>query len=332
MADASSNAGMLLVLPLIFLGIPGGYAADSTQVQVECIVYNMDYLICDWGSKQRPAANHSLYYWYTNSNEPMKECKNYLQKDGVNVGCRISDINIYLDFNIRVNASQDDVIPTEPIQLLNHVKPNPPVNLTLRELDNHQLLLEWNSTYRYPRCLEHRVKFKSNKDPAWMVQGTTTTTFSMPSVDPNKTYTFFVSSKVSTQCGMTDLWSDLAGPLVWGKEGETPRSFWMESILAPVVSILVLLVLLVALIHTERVRLVLMPKIPNPSKKFEELFTAYQGNFSEWAGFSKDTMESFKPIYCESICHVNELVPGGNDALGKFGGTSVEALPKASTE
>uniref|UniRef100_A0A452GUN4 Uncharacterized protein n=1 Tax=Gopherus agassizii TaxID=38772 RepID=A0A452GUN4_9SAUR len=52
-----------------------------------------------------------------------------------------------------------------------------------------------------------------------------------------------------------------------------------------------------------------MPRIPNPSKNFDELFNIHQGNFPEWAGVSKDVVESFKPNYSESFCYVSELPP-----------------------
>lgn len=40
--------------------------------------------------------------------------------------------------------------------------------------------------------------------------------FNLPSVDPNKFYTFYVKSKVDINCGSTKLWSELAGPVYWG--------------------------------------------------------------------------------------------------------------------
>lgn len=30
---------------------------------VACVFFNEDYMTCDWGSKGKPAANYSLYYW-----------------------------------------------------------------------------------------------------------------------------------------------------------------------------------------------------------------------------------------------------------------------------
>lgn len=50
------------------------------------------------------------------------------------------------------------------------VKPGAPVNLTIHNMSNNQLQLTWASPYRLERCLEHAVKYKSNKDTSWTVR------------------------------------------------------------------------------------------------------------------------------------------------------------------
>lgn len=42
--------------------------------------------------------------------------------------------------------------------------------------------------------------------------------FNIPSVDPMKFYTFYVRSKISLDCGSTNLWSELSGPVFWGRK------------------------------------------------------------------------------------------------------------------
>ncbi|XP_062997692.1 cytokine receptor common subunit gamma [Elgaria multicarinata webbii] len=337
MMDASYKPRTSLVLVLLFLG-RGGHSVVNSQTQVECIVYSNPYVDCDWGSKDTPTANYSLYYWYTNDKEPKTECKHYLQRDGINVGCRITYIILYLDFNMYINASGNRNIPTTPVRLMDRVKPDPPFNLTLEEKSNNQLLLTWNIAHRPAHCLESAVKYKSNKDTDWMDQKTEEKAFSVPSVDPNKLYTFYVRSRLNDGCAKDGPWSEEAGPITWGKEATSPASFTIQYVLIPIGSVLLLFLLLLALICTERVWLVLMPAIPNPSKKFEDLFTAYKGNFSEWAGFSKDAMENFKPNYRESICRVSELFPGAgylpvsNEAMGKAAGVSADPLLKVNIE
>lgn len=50
------------------------------------------------------------------------------------------------------------------------VKPEAPVNLTIRNMSNNQLQLTWTSPYPRAQCLEHAIKYKSNKDTSWTVR------------------------------------------------------------------------------------------------------------------------------------------------------------------
>ncbi|KAH0630770.1 hypothetical protein JD844_003963 [Phrynosoma platyrhinos] len=161
----------------------------------------------------------------------------------------------------------------------NEMQPGPPFNFVAQNLTNNQLLLSWKTPYKSYWCLEHQVKYRSNKDD--------------------------------------EAWTILIG----------------------VGSLCLLMVLVVTLLRMERVRLVLMPAVPNPSKKFEELFTDYHGNFSEWVGVSKDAMESFRPTCHESICYVSEIFPSGGylpvitNAIVKAEGVPgllVDPIPKAN--
>lgn len=131
------------------------------------------------------------------------------------------------------------------------VKPEAPVNLTIRNMSNNQLQLTWASPYPRNKCLEHAVKYKSNKDTSWTVRvlGTAPSwlclgvscapasrmvpasstgfmslqelsvngdVFSLPSVDYEKSYTFYVRSKINKFCGRTQFWSEWSVPVIWG--------------------------------------------------------------------------------------------------------------------
>jgi len=109
--------------------------------------------------------------------------------------------------------------------------------------------------------------------------------FSFPSVDYEKYYTFYVRSKINNYCGNTQLWSEWSVPVFWGNNStskgssgpERPRSprrprsvltvsprlvagvaeeqlqwFWIHTVLIPIASCLLLLVLVVLLVRMER--------------------------------------------------------------------------------
>ncbi|NP_989858.1 cytokine receptor common subunit gamma isoform 1 precursor [Gallus gallus] len=332
------------LVPILLLGLGTCLAASPSPKGVECILFNEEYMTCTWGSGQTLTANYSLYYWYENK-LPVVECQQYLWDRSVRIGCRFeqSEIIQFQAFYVRVNAScngQTLEIPSNRMELQNLVKPEAPVNLTIHNMSGNQLQLTWSSPYPKEQCLEHVVKYKSNKDTSWTNQEVKGVIFSFPSVDYEKYYTFYVRSKINNYCGNTQLWSEWSVPVFWGNNStskgssgpERPRSprrprsvltvsprlvagvaeeqlqwFWIHTVLIPIASCLLLLVLVVLLVRMERVWVIIMPRIPNPSKNFDDLFITHNGDFQEWVGVPKDVVESFKPNYSESICHVSEL-------------------------
>uniref|UniRef100_A0A8V5GXQ7 Uncharacterized protein n=1 Tax=Melopsittacus undulatus TaxID=13146 RepID=A0A8V5GXQ7_MELUD len=289
---------------------------------VECVLFNEEYMTCTWGSRETLTANYSLYYWYEKAS-PVVECKHYLQDHGTRIGCRFSQNEIiqFQPFHVLLNASLGSrtlKILSKSMELQDLVKPEAPVNLTIHNVSNNQLQLTWSSPYPKAQCLEHAVKYKSNKDTSWThrVNGDM---FSFPSMDHEKYYTFYVRSKINNYCGSTQLWSEWSVPVVWGSNStskgtaeEQLHRFWIHTVLVPIASCLILLVLVILLVRMERVWVILMPRIPNPSKNFDELFITHNGNFQEWAGVPKDVVESFKPNYSENICYVSELPPNNS--------------------
>ncbi|XP_025021071.1 cytokine receptor common subunit gamma isoform X2 [Python bivittatus] len=203
---------------LLLLVDPGEPTAGSSQPKVECICHNGDYVICDWGSEQMPDTNYSFYFWYEGINDPVEECKDYTQMFGLNVACRFSKYKPFNHLRTYINGSQGRIIPTESLLLNDLVRPGPPFNLTFHNLSNHQLLLTWKSPYKRPMCLQHAVSYKSNKDTHWMEHHVNSMAFQIPSVDPEKLYTFYVKSKLHNNCASTKLWSQPSEFVLWGKE------------------------------------------------------------------------------------------------------------------
>ncbi|NWY14512.1 IL2RG protein, partial [Aphelocoma coerulescens] len=313
--------GTFLVPLLLLLCGPGLCpAAAQSHPGVECVLFNEEYMTCMWGSRETLSVNYSLYYRYKNASDKV-ECKHYLQDHGVRVGCyfKQNELIQFQSFHVFINASiggKTLEIPSKRMLLQDLVKPEAPVNLTIRNMSNNQLQLTWATPYPKARCLEHAVKYKSNKDTSWTELSVNGDVFSLPSVDYEKYYTFYVRSKINKYCGSTQFWSEWSAPVFWGSKSTSKGTveeqlhwFKIHTILVPIASCLLLLVLVILLMRIERVWVILMPRIPNPSKNFDELFITHNGNFQEWAGVPKDVVESFKPNYSENICYVTELPP-----------------------
>ncbi|XP_027519072.1 cytokine receptor common subunit gamma isoform X2 [Corapipo altera] len=305
--------------------------------EVECVIFNEKYMNCTWGSRETLKANYSLYYWYRNTSNKV-ECKHYLQDQDIRVGCHFKQNEIiqFQPFHVLLKGSMggSTLEISKRMELQDLVKPDAPVNLTIHNMSNNQLQLTWATTYPKAKCLEHAVKYKSNKDTDWMEISVNGDVFSLPSVDYKKFYTFYVRSKVNKYCGRTQLWSEWSVPVVWGSSSTskgTVHWFWIHTVLIPIASCLILLGLVILLVRMERVWVILMPRIPNPSKNFDELFITHNGNFQEWAGVPKDVVESFKPNYSENICYVSELPPKDSyEPLWESSNPPPSVMPSAS--
>ncbi|XP_078268013.1 cytokine receptor common subunit gamma-like isoform X2 [Rhinoraja longicauda] len=192
----------------------------STQSSdANCIFYNEEFMECTWAHSEGEV-NYTLYHWY--NTEPPQECRNHIQQHGYNVGCHFSasEIKQFTDFYIFRNGSNGSGdISREPqkFQLQNQVKPFAPGNLVVNATENNGLLLSWHSPMPAVACLEFEVRYR-NMDKEWQKAFVLQqTNFNLPSVDPEKLYTFQVKSKVNKYCGTTKLWSEWSPPVHWGR-------------------------------------------------------------------------------------------------------------------
>lgn len=126
----------------------------------------------------------------------------------------------------------------------------------------------------------------------------------LPSNDSR--YELQVRSRVSDACGQSIEWSDWSEPVVWGSNNSTDSnqlhgslSVWTVVMYAVLGVTLVLL--LVMLLHHERIRIILIPVVPKPSLVPQD--------FQEWLDSSKGLKEVFKANYNERACPVREYCP-----------------------
>ncbi|XP_067853305.1 cytokine receptor common subunit gamma-like isoform X2 [Heptranchias perlo] len=193
---------------------------------VNCIVYNEEFMECTWNhSEGKP--NYTLYHWYYS--KPGKECGNYIQQDGYNVGCNFSynEVSQFQDFHVYINGSTESGNLTSHVQtfqLQNQVKPNPPGNLAVNVTTKNELFLSWDAPMKLSRCLMYGVRYRSNKDKEWQRATVNVKMFNLASVDPKKLYTFQVQSKINDYCGTTNLWSEWSFPVQWGRNGTGTES------------------------------------------------------------------------------------------------------------
>ncbi|XP_067578568.1 cytokine receptor common subunit gamma isoform X1 [Pseudorca crassidens] len=306
---------------------PAGTLSVSTLPlpKVQCFVFNVEYMNCTWNSSSEPQrTNLTLHYGYKNFNDDdkLQECGHYLFSEGITSGCWFGkkEIHLYQTFVVQLQDPWEHRRqPEQLLKLQDLVIPWAPENLTLRNLSEFQLELSWSNRH-LDHCLEHLVQYRSDRDHSWTEQAVDHRhSFSLPSVDAQKFYTFRVRSRYNPLCGSAQQWSDWSCPVHWGsntsKENpenpETLSLFAWKAVLIPLVSMASIVILICLYCWLER----MMPRIPT-LKNLEDLVTEYHGNFSAWSGVSKGLAESLQPDYSERLCHVSEIPPKGGEGPG----------------
>ncbi|XP_062940736.1 cytokine receptor common subunit gamma [Cynocephalus volans] len=285
--------------------------------EVQCFVFNVEYMNCTWDSSSEPQpTNLTLRYWYKNSgNDKVQECGHYLFSEEITSGCWLQkkEIHLYQTFVVQLQDPREHRRQaTRMLKLQNLVIPWAPENLTLHNLSESQLELSWDNRY-VAHCLEHLVQYRSDRDHSWTEQTVDHRhSFSLPSVDVQKLYTFRVRSRFNPLCGSAQHWSEWSHPIHWGSNTskENPL-FALEAVLIPIGSMGLIISLICVYCWLER----MMPRIPT-LKNLEDLVTEYHGNFSAWSGVSKGLAESLQPDYSERLCHVSEIPPKGGEGPG----------------
>ncbi|XP_078066543.1 interleukin-13 receptor subunit alpha-2-like isoform X2 [Mustelus asterias] len=213
---------LLKQIYLCWLMVFNSGESHTKSNDVNCIVYNEEFMECTWNhSEGKP--NYTLYHWY--SKTPAKECGNYIQQNGYNIGCNFSKSEIiqFREFFVYRNGSSatGNVLPlTRTFQLQNQVKLNPPEDLSLNMTTRNELILSWDVPKNLLKCRIYEVRHRSNKDKEWQVYSINAQArYTLSSMDPEKSYTFQVRSKINQYCGTTDLWGEWSLPVESARHG-----------------------------------------------------------------------------------------------------------------
>ncbi|KAJ8337963.1 hypothetical protein SKAU_G00369290 [Synaphobranchus kaupii] len=256
-------------------------------------------------------------------------CPTYLKKGDHTVGCRLpykkSDKfkTLYLSLD---NCSSETV---REINLKDRVKLRPPHNLSVQMQSSTDLWLYWNISAP-TSCVESEVSYRKDtyqEKSSGVLPGNC---FSLPFPSANNVYTFQVRTRVMDACHQSN-WSAWSTPVYWGQIKQSNSTSTEENdgnsmhgmvFMLAVVCCVVVVAVFVFMIQHERLRFILIPIVPKPSKTLEELLYTYNGNVEEWLHISKDFVEGFKPNFSEPACPVREynLVPqmslsGSEDSL-----------------
>ncbi|XP_075690407.1 cytokine receptor common subunit gamma [Rhinoderma darwinii] len=309
----SVRLGLSLVFIIFLSALSHGVKGIDKpgDAELNCTVNKDKVLTCFWNEQKDLNNNYTLYYWYSDQESTAVQCPHYVVANHKIIGCRISAVETFRTFTVKLNPINQRLPTLRKFdKLQDWVKMDPPSNLHVENTSSLELLLTWEQSYGsfQSYCMAYQVQYRNMASDKWTVKDASSTSFTLPSYDPRQTYTLHVRSQININCGNSKFWSDWSQAVTWGRNitvtEEQPTTF-IKAIVILVVTFL-LLVVVVLVIRTDRVWVILVPQIPNPGKKFEELFTIHDRNFQKWLGISKEAVENLKTNYTESICIVTE--------------------------
>ncbi|KAA0704091.1 hypothetical protein E1301_Tti000264 [Triplophysa tibetana] len=303
---------MLLLFILCFWNIP---LLASSNPNINCIVINLEYVNCTW--TEQGNQKHQYTFVASFANDGKQNCSKYHEMNGANVGCefpytetqRFQTLDTWLYYN---NGS---LATNQRHQLKKEVKLLPPYNLTVEARKNTELWLRWNISRKSFHCIESEVRHRMGNMDWQNKKISNSNLFSLP-FPSKKRYEFQVRLRVESACGESKFWSDWSEPVYWGNSKPnnntaSPVSMSMTSVVVYTVGAAIVLVLLSCLlVHSERLRIILIPVIPNAgqnvSRYLAAFFDNYDGNTEKWLSISKDLEKGFKPNFTERACPVRE--------------------------
>ncbi|XP_034405305.1 cytokine receptor common subunit gamma-like isoform X2 [Cyclopterus lumpus] len=261
---------------------------------------------------------HERYKFQTEKSKEDIECPNYLSENNMNTGCNqpYKDSQRFTIFNTKlVHGKQTS--PGEH-DLKTKVKLNPPTNLTVRNGSDSNLWLNW-SQIKFS-CVESEVRYRVNnrKWANYHVRiGEQNYCVNLPS--SRSQYELQVRSRLGEACGLSSFWSNWSEPVVWGsnnstcsahcrtatEEKDTKQRTSSMSVWTPVLYVVgafILILMVMMLLHHERIRIIFIPVVPKPSPDLH--------NIEDWFQFPKGQKESFnyneRPCLVREYCHVSQ--------------------------
>nr|XP_040036753.1 cytokine receptor common subunit gamma-like [Gasterosteus aculeatus aculeatus] len=289
---------------LLLLCLTGHVFARETP-DVDCLVVNLQHVQCSWDKEGTPEVNYTFYGGFSSN---LSECPTYLSENNTNTGCKqpYKEAERFQTFYSILQRGQQN--RSKKYQLRTKVKLNPPTNVTAKNESDSNLWVRWiPSTFPKIDCVQNEVRYRINnrKWAAFQVHsGVNVYCINLPS--RSSLYEVQVRSRISYVCGESDFWSDWSEPVLWGSNNSTEPNQMLMPVWTPVLYVVgafILILLVMMLLHHERIRIIFIPVVPKPSPKLH--------NIEDWFQFPKGLKESFnyneRPCIVREYCHVSQV-------------------------
>ncbi|XP_015206967.1 interleukin-13 receptor subunit alpha-1 [Lepisosteus oculatus] len=284
--------------------IPTPAGDPQTAVKgFQCSFYMPQFLNCTWHIDSGKHSNYRMYYWLKNTSHT-QECSTYIYDGSLPKGCHIH--STFLDLKgtndnqlfILVNGTEG-YLPVKPMYFevnpLHKVKPEPPKMHFMQKAD--KLNIQWEPPKGFQeQCWKYQLQYKDSTMKEWQDMFSNDKTEESISYDPRYKYTLKMRAVYKTECG--------EGSSEWTEEeeyGEEQPVDWSLIILI-IIPIFIAIAAITLLIYLKRLRLLILPRIPDPGAIFKHMFNINDDRMMS----EKDEKQYrlFEP-YPEEVCAVS---------------------------
>ncbi|XP_038158991.1 cytokine receptor common subunit gamma-like [Cyprinodon tularosa] len=286
----------------LFLTLVGQIMAKKPP-DLQCVVINLEYVNCSWNLQETPDVNYTFSSRFEGEEE--SSCAEYLLENGINIGCRRPYTKLQRFDTFYTKLSDGSQVFQKELELKTKVKLNPPTNVTVKNGSDFNLWFYWNHTV--PKCVDSEVRIRINNNDWEILSVFHKQSYCQNLPSSSSRYELQVRSRIEESCGKSEYWSDWSEPVVWGFNNTTDTnirnngiSVWTAVLYAVGATTLILLVMI--LLHNERVKIILIPPLPKPVLNSPDV--------EDWFRFPKGLIkDGFNSTFNERACTVREYQP-----------------------
>ncbi|KAF5900888.1 cytokine receptor common subunit gamma-like isoform X1, partial [Clarias magur] len=238
----------------------GQCVTTDDRFNINCLILNLEYIECTWNKPQMQQINYtfSSMFW----GESVRECTEYLQEDGQNVGCRMFPklpIKRFDHFYTKLSIGGNLTICKNYTALKKRVKLSPPYNLSVFASDKDEAVcVSWiRNNFKKQNCVDYVVGYQKASGPWKITKPKDITSYCVSPVSGGVVYTFKVQSRMSEKCGASDISNDWSDPVQCNTTKLTtvtntsqPQMYW--HVLGSVLGVIILVSLSLLLYYSER--------------------------------------------------------------------------------
>lgn len=308
---------LLLIPGLLWMSVATTTVSDTSTPRVNCYIVNYEQVNCTWDPEDRKA-NISFSYRITGGR--YLRCPSYHYGDGYRIGC------IFPFERDSRFQSMDTLLTTggkqveQPHALSYDVKLHPPKNVTLLwDSSARRLTVRWSHQVPLKQhCIKNIVSYQTGSNGIWQSTNELqlTQSYTLPQVSLSKRYTFLVKSSITSSCGESTLWSDWSEAVHFGPvqstnttggsvQPQTSSDHTFVYIIG-LVLLLVLIVMVIMLKECERIKVVFVPVVPDPTRRMKDLLNENSGNVERWLQIPPGLTDGFEPDFTEPIYPVQD--------------------------